>query len=81
MGHPVFGDVLYGGRTQKLSGLLPQYRTRAIHLLDMMKRQALHCSEMHFRHPVSGENIIINAPLPEDMDKAVKYLRDVTKYS
>ncbi|MFO7840724.1 MAG: RluA family pseudouridine synthase [Fidelibacterota bacterium] len=80
MGHPVFGDVLYGGRTQKLSGLLPHHRNRAIHLLDIIKRQALHCSEMHFRHPVSGENIIITAPLPEDMDKAVKYLRDVTKY-
>jgi len=80
-GHPVFGDVMYGGRTQRLGGLLPRYRKQAIHLLDIMKRQALHCAEMEFRHPVSGDATRITAPLPEDMQKAVNYLREHRDFS
>ncbi len=31
-------------------------------------RQALHCHAYHFTHPLTAENINIEAPLPEDMD-------------
>lgn len=32
-----------------------------------ISRQALHCGEVEFTLPVSGERITISAPLPEDM--------------
>ena len=32
-----------------------------------IQRQALHCGEVRFTQPVSRENIILTAPLPEDM--------------
>jgi len=32
-----------------------------------INRHALHCAEMRFRHPVTGEDITVRAALPEDM--------------
>ena len=44
--------------------------------LDLINRQALHCGEMSFCHPVTGEEINISAPIPDDMqtliDKLIK---------
>ena len=43
LGHPLLGDDLYGGSTERI------------------KRQALHCAQMRFVHPVSGEEITVCA--------------------
>ncbi len=75
LGHPVFGDIVYGGRTQKLGSLSPRQRSAAIHLLDLIDRQALHCSEMRFEHPVTRQPMRVIAPLPEDMERLLSYLR------
>ena len=34
---------------------------------DTLPRHALHCGAMRFRHPASGQEIALSAPLPEDM--------------
>ena len=39
---------------------------------EQIARQALHCGEMIFRHPVSDEETALTAPLPEDMAKLLK---------
>jgi len=74
-GHPVLGDTLYGGGNQRLKGLTPLRRRLAVELLDIMKRQALHCAEMHFRHPLNREPLQVSAALPEDMTLALQLLR------
>jgi 23S rRNA pseudouridine1911/1915/1917 synthase len=33
----------------------------------LLKRQALHCREIRFFHPVTGEGLRFSAPLPDDM--------------
>lgn len=33
----------------------------------LIKRQALHCGRVAFAHPVSGESVSLECPLPEDM--------------
>jgi 23S rRNA pseudouridine1911/1915/1917 synthase len=76
LGHPVIGDELYGGKTQKLGGLSPRHRKIAINLLDMIDRQALHCSEMRFNHPITREPLTVIAPLPKDIEGLVEHLRD-----
>ena len=55
IGHPLLGDELYG----ELYGYggLP----------EDMPRQALHASHLEFTHPVSGEHLSLDAPLPQDM--------------
>lgn len=78
LGHPVFGDIMYGGRTWKPGSIFPRYRDMETHLLDIMDRQALHCSEMRFDHPISHEPMSVVAPLPNDMNALLEYLRENT---
>jgi 23S rRNA pseudouridine1911/1915/1917 synthase len=67
IGHPVFGDAVYGGREGHVRGIAPEHRSRARALLKMLDRQALHACSLTFRHPVSGQTICLEAPIPEDM--------------
>ena len=39
--------------------------------LELIDRQALHCGEMSFAHPVSGEMLTVTAPIPEDMKRLI----------
>ena len=38
-------------------------------------RQALHAAELGFDHPVSGEEMLFEAPLPADMGALLEALR------
>jgi 23S rRNA pseudouridine1911/1915/1917 synthase len=49
LGHPLIGDTLYGGTTERID------------------RQALHSETLVFPHPMTGEQMIFSAPLPDDM--------------
>jgi 23S rRNA pseudouridine1911/1915/1917 synthase len=57
---PIIGDPVYGVRHK---GDPP------------MERQALHAFRLAFDHPVTGEAIRVEAPLPEDMKAALIFLR------
>lgn len=39
---------------------------------DLISRQALHSTTLAFDHPITGERIILNAPIPEDMRKVLR---------
>lgn len=52
MGHPLYGDALYGG---------PVWASSAA------GRHALHGESLTFRHPWSGEQLEVSDPWPEDM--------------
>ena len=41
----------------------------------IIQRQALHAAQLTFDHPVTGEHLVIEAPLPEDMKKAIEFIR------
>ena len=51
LNRPVFGDPLYGGREERLSGIAPLFRRRAAHLLAQTNRQMLHATQLTFVHP------------------------------
>ncbi|RKY66465.1 MAG: RNA pseudouridine synthase [Candidatus Latescibacterota bacterium] len=74
LGHPVFGDPKYGGRTKRLGGLPPRERRRAEELLDIVPRQALHSEVLGFVHPVTGGYMEFRAEPPEDMRKLLEEL-------
>lgn len=40
----------------------------------LIKRHALHCGELEFIHPVTGEKMNIYAEIPEDMHKIIEYM-------
>ncbi|MBQ0078691.1 MAG: RluA family pseudouridine synthase [Eubacterium sp.] len=41
----------------------------------LIDRQALHAAELTFTHPAKGEKVHVEAPIPEDMNKALAKLR------
>jgi 23S rRNA pseudouridine1911/1915/1917 synthase len=75
MGHPIIGDSVYGRRIT-----LPKAdkrRAPAVALLEHAQRQMLHALELRFAHPLSGERMTFEAPLPEDMQFMIAGLRDL----
>lgn len=64
IGHPLVGDPVYGrGRSGRLAGVPEPIRDR----LRGFPRQALHAAVLGFAHPVSGEELRFESPLPADM--------------
>ncbi|WP_144561425.1 RluA family pseudouridine synthase [Bacillus mycoides] len=53
-GHPLIGDVLYGGQA------------------TYMPYQALHAMRIHFLHPITKEEITIEAPLPNNLNNIIE---------
>ena len=69
--HPIVGDPLYGGAYRQPKACTPELAAR----LQGFKRQALHAEKLTFRHPVSGEPVTTEAPMPDDMQGLVLDLR------
>ena len=71
-GHSLIGDPTYGGKrklnTKALSG-------QALAAVRDFPRQALHAAVLGFTHPVSGEEMRFEAPLPDDMEQLLDLLR------
>ena len=74
-GHPVFGDLLYGGRDKMFGKVRKIYVVDAVKLLKMIERQALHARELGFFHPETKEFKIYSAPLAEDMQNILTVLK------
>ena len=69
--HPLIGDPLYGGSFKLPKAATPEL----VEMLRTFKRQALHAEKLAFVHPVSGETISTEAPMPADMQALVATLR------
>jgi 23S rRNA pseudouridine1911/1915/1917 synthase len=74
VGHPILADKLYSGRDRFTVGDL-----RGPDAPDagrvLLARQALHAQALHLRHPMTGRDLDLTAPLPEDMAAALDALR------
>ncbi len=65
IGHPVVGDPKYGAtRHGKVKGNFS------------IQGQALHSISLELTHPTTGEVMTFTSPLPEDMEKILKKLRN-----
>lgn len=69
-GYPVVGDKLYGRKDEDYLDFI--HRSKRGEPFDAAKkvgasRQLLHASRLTFAHPVTGEKVSYEAPLPEDM--------------
>jgi 23S rRNA pseudouridine1911/1915/1917 synthase len=67
--YPIIGDPVYGGRLQLPRGASERLKET----LRGFKRQALHAARLGLEHPITGEYMEWEAPLPEDM----RHLLDV----
>lgn len=70
IGHPLIGDRVYGGRLRMPRGASPETREA----LQSFPRQALHAAELKLMHPLTGEEMGWESPLPADMKALLKIL-------
>ncbi len=70
-GHGLIGDQTYGGKRRVAPKAVGEV---AAELANTFPRQALHAATLGFTHPVTGEELEFEAPLPPDMAELVAVL-------
>lgn len=73
IGTGVLCDKLYSGRARLTLGDLTRKKSDDQLLLD---RQALHALRIKFAHPHTGEQVEIEAPLPDDIQATIAAIRE-----
>lgn len=81
-GAPVLNDTFYGDPEIQLllSELKRRYKGRDVER-PLIGRLALHAAELTFEHPVTRQLLTVAAPLPNEFEVALKYLRKFTPTS
>jgi len=70
IGHPIVGDVTYGGRIVTERDIAGSGSDQPV-----ITRQALHAWKIKFMHPISEKMVEFEAPLPDDFRKLLDLLR------
>ena len=78
IGHPLFNDDTYGGDKIVKGTVFTKYKQFVDNCFDVCKRQALHAKTLGFVHPSTGEEMLFESALPEDMEQVIEKWR---KYS
>jgi len=69
--HPVVGDETYGaGRDNTIQN--PRLRAQ----LRSLGRQFLHAEKLAFAHPATGERVLFQAPLPDELSSLVTRIEE-----
>jgi 23S rRNA pseudouridine1911/1915/1917 synthase len=64
-GHPIVGDLTYGGKRTRLNHLPAAHPDRKA--LKGLDRFFLHAEKLGFEHPRSGASLHFSCPLPEEL--------------
>ena len=65
-GHPLLGDEVYAGARHRFVARHP----------DLFSGQALHAVRLSLTHPISGERMVFECPMPEGFERALEILRE-----
>ncbi|MGB3315765.1 MAG: RluA family pseudouridine synthase [Albidovulum sp.] len=77
VGHGLIGDPVYGGRRKPAAKALGVATAEAA---IRFPRQALHAATLGFDHPVTGERLDFESPLPPDFQELLDLLRGETAH-
>ncbi len=75
IGHPLFNDARYGGDRILKGTTFTKYKQFVENAFQLLPRQALHARTLGFRHPVSGQHLHFEAPIPDDMQACIEKWR------
>jgi 23S rRNA pseudouridine1911/1915/1917 synthase len=78
IGHPLFNDDTYGGDKIVKGTVFTKYKQFVDNCFQICQRQALHAKTLGFVHPSTGEEMLFESALPEDMEQVIEKWR---KYS
>lgn len=72
IGHTLFNDERYGGNEILKGTTFTKYQQFVQNCFQICPRQALHAQTLGFEHPVTGEQLDFESPVPEDMTQLLK---------
>ena len=72
--HCLIGDQQYGETGRMIRSASPEFSR----YLATFPRQALHAVKLELDHPISGERLQFEAPIPDDMQDLLEHLREDT---
>ena len=75
LGHPLFNDPEYGGDKILRGTTFTKYKQFVLNCFGLLSGQALHARTLGFEHPVSGEDMLFEAPLPDGFNSVVQKWR------
>jgi 23S rRNA pseudouridine1911/1915/1917 synthase len=81
LGHPLFNDARYGGDKIVKGTTFTKYKQFVENAFQVLPRQALHARTLGFEHPVSGNQLHFEAPIPEDMQACIEKWRGYARHS
>lgn len=79
-GHPLFNDARYGGDDILKGTNFTKYKQFVENCFKILPRQALHAQTLGFIHPVTGEKMQFETPLPKDMEEVIEKWRQYAKH-
>ena len=76
IGHPLFNDETYGGDKILKGTIFSKYKQFVENCFTICQRQALHAKTIGFMHPVTGDEMLFDSELPEDMQEVITKWRN-----
>jgi 23S rRNA pseudouridine1911/1915/1917 synthase len=76
IGHPLFNDDNYGGDQILKGTTFTKYRQFVKNCFEMIPRQALHAQTLGFVHPATGQEMLFESELPEDLANVIEKWRN-----
>jgi 23S rRNA pseudouridine1911/1915/1917 synthase len=73
IGHPIVGDVTYGGVRHRMAA--------ALRAVERLERPFLHAARLSFTHPVEGTRLEFTCPLPPDLQDVLDEIEERTRES
>ena len=70
--HPLFNDANYGGDEILRGTTFNKYRQFVQNCFKILPRQALHAKTLGFTHPATGEKMLFNSDLAQDMATVIE---------
>lgn len=80
IGHTLFNDERYGGEKILKGTTFSKYKQFVENCFKVLPRQALHARTLGFVHPVSGEFMRFECPIPEDMETCLEKWRNYSQH-
>ena len=79
-GHPLFNDAAYGGNRVLKGTTFTKYKQFVENCFKILPRQALHARTLDITHPITGERMHFESPLPPDMQEVLEKWRHYTTF-
>jgi len=76
IGHPIFADDMYAGGKKMIKSFHVKYMQILNRLFKNVNRVALHAEKLEITHPITGNKMRFQAPIPDDMVNALNLLRN-----